>query len=78
MTTRIGYSYLLPKIEIFSLDYLDVALEIIYGEDKATWHRVDGLLIFTSETVDLVGLREMLGDLGVTLTWPEFVAKELD
>lgn len=78
MATCIGYSYLLPKIEIFNLDYLDVALEIIYGENKASWHRADDLIIFTSETVNLVGLREMLGDLGVTLTWPEFVAKELD
>jgi hypothetical protein len=78
MATCIGYSYLLPKIEIFNLDDLDAALEKIYGEGKVTWKAVDKSLIFESQTVDLADLREKLGDSGLTFTWAEFVARELD
>ncbi|KAF5717247.1 ethanolamine utilization [Fusarium mundagurra] len=78
MTTCIGYAYFLPKDEILNLEYLDVALEIFYGEGKVEWRMAGDSVMFTSETIDLVGLREMLGDLELTRTSPEFILKMLD
>ncbi|KAF5602424.1 uncharacterized protein FSUBG_7731 [Fusarium subglutinans] len=72
MATCIGYSYILPKDEILNLDYLDDALEILYGEGKATWRVAGDSVIFISKTKDLGGLWERLRDLALTRTYPEW------
>ncbi|KAF5243580.1 hypothetical protein FANTH_8159 [Fusarium anthophilum] len=65
MATCIGYSYILPKDEIRDLDYLTVALEMLYGEGKAIWRVAGDSVIFISKTKDLGGLWEKLRDLGL-------------
>jgi hypothetical protein len=72
-----GHLYIIPRVEIFNLDMLTPALDQIYGKENAQWELVDSMVHITANT-DLTGLRKKVAELGLTLTWEQFVARELD
>ncbi|RFN49062.1 hypothetical protein FIE12Z_6702 [Fusarium flagelliforme] len=78
MSVCIGYIYFLDKNEIPDYLKLTPALDDIFGEGKVRYEIIDKQLILKSETEDLDGLRDKLREKGVTSTWEEFVATELN
>ena len=78
MDLCMGYMYFLDKNEIPDYSKLTPALDEIFGEGKVKWEIIDRQLIFRNETEDLNGLRKRLREKGVTPTWEELVARELD
>jgi hypothetical protein len=72
-----GHLYIIAKVEIFNLDMLTPALDRLYGQGNAQWELVGSMIHITAET-DLTGLREKIAELGLTFTWEQFVARELD
>ncbi|KAG8672279.1 hypothetical protein FPOAC1_005543 [Fusarium poae] len=60
MLVCIGYEYYLDRYEISNYWKLTPALDMIYGEGKVEWDIRGRLLRFTSDTEDLVGLRDIL------------------
>jgi hypothetical protein len=68
MLVCIGYEYYLDRYEISNYWKLTPALDMIYGEGKVEWDIRGRLLRFTSDTEDLVGLRDILRMLGVLET----------